>query len=343
MTQPGGAAPGDHYAGRLEDRLHAVLERGLGRVGWGPTVVPFTGYGLAGSWVRVLARVLLSPPGSQTHSREDLRGWRRFVSQSSSGTEVTIGVGERTWTVRANREGYVDVRVPAPLEQGWASVTVTAPGADPVACPVRVIAPGATNGLVSDIDDTVIVTRLPEPLVAFRNAFLLPEAARRPVPGMSGLYADLVAADPDLVVVYLSTGAWNTAPALAGFLERHGFPAGPMLLTDWGPTPRGWFRSGPEHKRQQLDRLVEELPDVQWLLVGDDGQHDPSIYAAAAARHPDRVRGIALRQLSPGEQVVGHGTARARDDSGGHLPGDPVTGPDGDALRSGLRARGLLP
>ena len=67
---------------------------------------------------------------------------------------------------------------------------------------------------------------LPQPLVAFRNAFLLRESARTPVAGMAELYADVVAAHPDVFVVYLSTGAWNTAGAMARFLHHHGFPRG---------------------------------------------------------------------------------------------------------------------
>ena len=185
--------------------------------------------------------------------------------------------------------------------------------------------------MVSDIDDTVIVTVLPQPLVAFRNAFLLMRAPGRPVAGMAELYADVAAAHPDVFVVYLSTGAWNTAGALGRFLHHHGFPRGPLLLTDWGPTTSAWFRSGREHKRAQLRRLLEELPDLTWLLVGDDGQHDPTTYAELAARAPDRVAAIAIRELSLGEQVVGHGTPVARDEPG-HGPG-----------RRGARSRRLRP
>ena len=79
-----------------------------------------------------------------------------------------------------------------------------------------------------------------------------------------------------------------------------------MLLTDWGPTNTGWFRSGQEHKHAQLHRLARELPHVRWLLVGDDGQHDPKIYTEFTVRRPDRVRGIAIRELSAGEQVLSH-------------------------------------
>ena len=64
--------------------------------------------------------------------------------------------------------------------------------------------------------------------------------------------------------------------------------AGPLLLTDWGPTPDRWFRSGQEHKRSTLDRLAAEFPHIKWLLIGDDGQHDQEIYSEFAHAHPDR-------------------------------------------------------
>jgi phosphatidate phosphatase APP1 len=160
---------------------------------------------------------------------------------------------------------------------------------------------------------------------------------------MAELYADVAAAHPDVFVVYLSTGAWNTAGAMARFLSHHGFPRGPMLLTDWGPTTTGWFRSGPEHKRAQLLRLLEELPGLHWLLVGDDGEHDPTIYAHLAAAEPERVIGLAIRELSLSEQVVGHGTPVARDDrTTGPAAALEVRAPDGFGLRAALRERGLL-
>ena len=46
---------------------------------------------------------------------------------------------------------------------------------------------------------------------------------------------------------------------------------------------------------------------MEWILVGDDGQHDPSIYGAFAKDRPDVVRAIAIRELTPAEQVLSHG------------------------------------
>jgi phosphatidate phosphatase APP1 len=233
------------------------------------------------------------------------------------------------------------VRLESDLEPGWNTVRISTEDAKPVDAPVRIVAPGPGVGLVSDVDDTVMVTMLPRPLIALRNAMLVKESARQPVPGMAELYAAIVEAEPDIFVVYLSTGAWNVAEALTDFLARHGYPPGPLLLTDWGPTQTGWFRSGQEHKREQLRRLFQELPQLRWLLVGDDGQHDPSLYAEAATAAPDRVLGVAIRQLSTTEQVVSHGTPGPKDGAVRTTP-DAVYAADGFALRRRLAERKLI-
>jgi phosphatidate phosphatase APP1 len=78
-------------------------------------------------------------------------------------------------------------------------------------------------------------------------------------------------------------------------------------MTDWGPTNTGWFRSGQDHKRACLHRLANELPHIRWVLIGDDGQHDPKIYGDFSTQRPDRVAAIAIRELTPSEQVLSHG------------------------------------
>ena len=109
-------------------------------------------------------------------------------------------------------------------------------------------------------------------------------------------------------MVYLSTGAWNAAPTIwAGSCAGTAIPPVPCCSPTGVRPTAGWFRSGPAHKVTQLRRLFTELPDVQWVLVGDDGQRDPQIYAGAAQRFPDHVRAILIRQLTFGEHVLAHG------------------------------------
>ena len=322
--------------------MHGIVEHQLGSRGWTPRVVPFTGYGADG-WVRVMGRVLLAPPGTPRATRSDGRGWRRCVSASAAGVPLTIEGGGHTHTATSGPDGYVDVRLDAALAPGWGTASLTVDDAAPVSAPLRIVGPDTTLGLVSDLDDTVIVTMLPRPLLAFRNAFLVREDERRAVPGMAELYREVLAGGHDVFVVYLSTGAWNTARPMTAFLARHGFPRGPLLMTDWGPTTDGWFRSGQDHKRSTLRRLFEELPTVQWLLVGDDGQHDPTLYAEAAEAHPDRVLGVAIRQLTLSEQLAQVSATVPDDPHDGASSQITVRAPDGHGLARALRERGLLP
>jgi phosphatidate phosphatase APP1 len=314
-----------HRAARAEDRLSVALDRMLRRRGWTPRVLAYTGYG-TGGWVRVLARVLLAPPGTQDREFQAGRGWRRFLSAKAVAVRVTVDVGDQRHEVLSNRGGYVDVVLPADVPPGWTEVRLATDSSPTVRAAVRVVGLEEDLGIISDIDDTVMVTALLRPLLAFWNTFVRQEGTRRPVPGMPELFHEIVRAGPDAFVVYVSTGAWNVAPVLERFLARHDFPRGPLLMTDWGPTGEGWFRSGREHKRTQLRRLVDELPQLRWVLVGDDGQHDPLLYDEVVARASTRVRAVVIRQLSPAEQVLTHGTP------------DPPT-----QRRGGTRALGSVP
>jgi phosphatidate phosphatase APP1 len=337
-----------HRAARAEDAFKAAAGSMLRRRGWQPQVVPYTGYGGPG-WVRVLARVLLArAPDPDLSVREQservVRGWRSFLTAPVARAAVQVDVGTRRSTVSADRGGYVDAVVESDLAPGWHDVRLTVEGHEAVPARVVVVGREQRYGVVSDIDDTVMVTSLPRPLIAAWNTFVLHEQARYVVPGMAPLYREIVVRHPGTPVFYLSTGAWNVAPTLARFLARHGYPDGPMLLTDWGPTNTGWFRSGREHKRAALRRLRHEFPQVRWLLVGDDGQHDPDIYGEFAEELPEAVRGVAIRQLSVSQQVLAHGAPVPLPDAE-HTPQSAVPevrGPDGTRLGDELRAAGLL-
>ena len=303
--------PIKHTAARIEDWVHERREASALRSGRLPAIVAYPGYGGDG-WVRVLARVLLVEPGGERSAQyENVRGWRSFTSLSLNDVDVTIAAGDDRHVVTADRGGVLDAIVPIRLDPGWRHVTISVAGSLPVEAPVFIVAPETRFGVVSDIDDTVMVTKLPRPLLAAWNAFVLDEHGRAAVPGMAVLYERIAQKHPSSPFIYLSTGAWNAAPALTRFLSRDLYPAGSLLLTDWGPTHDRFFRSGREHKRWQLRRLAREFPHVQWLLVGDDGQHDEELYGEFANAHPTSVRAVAIRELSTQEAVLAGGRKHA--------------------------------
>lgn len=344
LSEPADDAAGElplRLPARLEDRFHRFREKRARKRGLTPTVIPYTGYGST-AWIRVLARVLLAEPGAVDDIRyKKIRGWRSFTSVPVNDVTVIIAVDGIEQRVTADRGGVVDAVVEASLSPGWHTISMRTEDSESVDAPVFVVDPAATVGVISDVDDTVMVTALPRPLLAAWNTFVLDEHARTPVPGMAVLFEKLVRDHAGSPVVYLSTGAWNVAPTLTRFLSRHLYPAGPLLLTDWGPTHDRWFRSGRAHKQDSLVRLAHEFPGLRWILVGDDGQHDEDLYENFAAAYPSNVAAIAIRQLSGGEAVLAGGRTKAEK----HGVDDPVHwvyAPDGAGLADQLSRLGLL-
>lgn len=338
-----------HLGLRIDDAWHSVQTNVALRRGHVETIIPYTGYGSA-TWIRVLARVVLADPVEMAPIRggevlktikEGIRGWRNFTSAPVRYAKVTVEIDGETHEVSADRGGIVDARIDAQLAPGWHTIKLRSADDILVESPVRIIESGTTFGVVSDIDDTVMVTALPRPFLAAWNTFVLDEHARAATPGMAVLLERVTQETPGAPVLYLSTGAWNVAPALTRFLSRNLYPAGPKLLTDWGPTPDRWFRSGPEHKRSSLKRLAGEFPEIKWLLIGDNGQHDEEIYAEFAEHYPQNVRAVAIRQLTMGEAVLAGGRSKAKPSS--RTPEIPwVYAPDGAGMSAQLAELGII-
>lgn len=318
---------------RLDDAFQAFRERRARAAGHVPHVLPYTGYGSTDR-VRVLARVIMTKPGADQDDyrpwsqmvREGIRGWRNFVSATAPGAVVDVDVNGTRHQVTADRGGVVDIDLPVDLEPGWNVLHLSCEGSEAVEADVYVVPDGTRFGIISDVDDTVMVTALPRPMLAAWNSFVVNEHARMSTPGMAVMMERVVRAHPGAPTVYLSTGAWNVAQALTRFLTRNLYPAGALLLTDWGPTPERWFRSGGMHKRVQLERLVREFPDIKWLLVGDDGQHDEMIYSGFVERYPGHVAAVVIRQLSVSEAVLAGGRSQLLTAGRAHAPGGSTTG-----------------
>jgi phosphatidate phosphatase APP1 len=332
----------------VEDAAQAGVVRLAWRLGRREiTVLPFIGYGTP-QRAHVRGRVVLGRTAAPTVSAAGRspaparrvrraagnagRGWRERLASFRAGAApfLTIEVpgcpavlrgplGETA--ARADRQGYLDMPVDlGGAAPGWHQVTVTASwrgrSAD-AALPVLVVDPEATLAVVSDVDDTVIETGITRGLEVLRLTLLTEVAERTPLPGASQLYRALTASRDgrgSAPVFYLSTSPWNLYELLTQFLALRGFPAGPLLLTDWGPSRTNLLRVPTEqHKLTLIRALLAQHPTLRVVLVGDTGPLDPEIYATVAQEAPERVRAVYVRRtfgMSARRAVEVHGLVR---------------------------------
>lgn len=52
-----------------------------------------------------------------------------------------------------------------------------------------------------------------------------------------------------------------------------------------------------EHKFEKIVGLFKMYPKLPFVLVGDNGQHDPEIYARIAQIYPERIKATYIRTV----------------------------------------------
>jgi phosphatidate phosphatase APP1 len=288
--------------------------------GWYPKVDSYAGYG-TDDYVRLICRTLMAPRGSK--SGAVLRGIHGMLAVPAPGERVRIAIdGLPAETVRIGDEvsgdggvgsgdggpyavsdasGYLELVVERGLKPGKHRVQYAVDHRMPVNADFYVISPRTKVGIISDVDDTIMVTNAPSLLKAAYNFLLTNPRKRNAVPGMNALYAKLSDMLPDAPFFYLSTSPWNVESVIRHFIGEHGFPAGPLLLRDFDPNSRTFAPTAVAHKLEFAEQLMKDFPDMRFILIGDDGQQDPTTYATIARRHPGRVLAIAIRSLGPRE------------------------------------------
>ncbi len=293
-----------------------VVERKLARVhlllGRPVRVHAFSGYG-HGQWASVGGRVLVQAqprpaPSSGSWWAVARANLLPFMSVEVPHALVRVTLGNQHLDVRADADGYVQALVQGvqlPPGRHAATLTPLEPGGSPAHTRVHVPHPAADVAIVSDVDDTIVDSGIAHGLAAtLRTTLLREQSTRVPLAGAPELYRALAggaAGGVERPFFYLSTSPWNLANFLEGFLTRHGFPAGPLVLTDWGPGADGLLRIRTRtHKLSALRRLAEALPDVRFVLIGDSGQEDPAIYAEFSREHTGRVAAIYIRRAGKG-------------------------------------------
>ena len=298
--------------------ISTTIVRGLN---WTPRVEPYVGYG-TDDYSRLICRTVYAP--AHQRSDEPVRGiWgmlavpapHRRVRISIDGMPletVQVGAAEVYDRVDRRRErsseyaasdtsGYLDLVAEHRLEPGIHRVSYAVEGRKPVAADLFTVPDDARVGIISDVDDTIMITQAPTLWKAAYNLLFLSPKKRAPVPGMSVLFTKLQDLFPDAPFFYLSTSPWNVERQIRHFIADHGYPAGPLLLRDLDPRPKTFIPTGVQHKLEFAEQLMADFPDMRFILIGDDGQKDPTTYATITRRYPGRVLAIGIRQLSPRE------------------------------------------
>ncbi|GAB2597299.1 App1 family protein [Spirosoma areae] len=304
----------DHLKERLFGRLDARKPY---------RIIYYRGFGsMAEVWLkgRVLRQRDLSTPSDRdTFWQNLLATYERFESDEVPGVTVRVDAFGQSHTAVTDEEGYFEVTIKPPSElspgRAWFPVRYSLDGIgqpdteetsanQPVVKDgyLMISPPFSQFGVVSDIDDTVLVTGATNLLQTARLTFLGNAYTRLPFAGIAAFYRALQSGPVTTLfnpIYFVSSSPWNLYDLLIDFFRIQGIPKGPILLRDLGLNRELLSSQGHHtHKLAMIRKVLDVNPQLPFVLIGDSGQQDPEIYAQVVRDNPGRIRAVYIRDVS---------------------------------------------
>lgn len=233
------------------------------------------------------------------------RSLRSFRVDEEKRIPLLLTLGGHTWELGSDDDGYFTLRgeTPAQAAPGWQTLHVeVASVAIRTDYPLLIVPDGEVLGIISDVDDTVVVSDVADRSRLLAHTFLENYLQRRAIPGVADFYRSIAARNalPDATpVIYLTATPRHLLPSLTAFLEHSGFPPGPILakkVTDGaGGDP---LLDQERYKLARIEAILADLPEVRFVLSGDDGERDPEVFQAIRERHPLRIDAVYIRKVN---------------------------------------------
>jgi phosphatidate phosphatase APP1 len=254
---------------------------------------------------RVIDHQVAHPPALLDTPRANLRrNLRLLFNKERPFFPVSAALRGHHWRTHTDVEGYFRIELHGleSLTPGWHEVKASA-GAAVASIPMLLAPPQNVHGVISDFDDTLMVTEVVRFRRMLANTFLRNPLQRRVVPGMPALFDAFAARNPlpaAAPIFYVSASPRQLHMPLQAVLDHHGFPPG-VLITKriTNDATREPLRDQLRYKMKRFEEILERAPHVTFTLIGDDGERDPEIFETLRERHPERVAEIWIRRVHP--------------------------------------------
>lgn len=266
--------------------------------------------------VSVKGRVLLSKKWRQPQVEDHpiinlLQMIRRWTTPERPFSLVRLSIGGATVEQRADRQAYFEIEIPS-SEVKSKELLIELPESKVSSSrtmKIRRFGKDSRCVIISDIDDTVLVTHVARILRMVATTLFGNALTRQLFPGSAELYRALRHGTTPHIrernpIIYVTSSPFNLHALLRLVFKENGLPDGAYFMTDWGIDIDKWFKIGhAEHKLHSIEQAFAWHPNKPVILVGDSSQHDTDVYVETALAHPGKVDQILIRDVTGPEHI----------------------------------------
>jgi phosphatidate phosphatase APP1 len=243
---------------------------------------------------------------------------KMFQIKTQSNADVYLKYKDSKIHTKTLNDGYFKFCVPLDQDTnyGWNEYEVSiAYKNGTITTKDSYIRPHKGNlGIISDIDDTFLVSHTLNPLKKLYVLLFKNVNKRKIFDDVVTHYQALSSAgrtnNGELnAFFYVSSSEWNLYRFIIKFTELHKLPKAVLLLKDIKTSLTDFFMTGSgnhNHKFDKIKHILEFYPNLEYVLLGDDSQHDPYLYEAICKIFPVTVKAVYIRQTgaSKKEKII---------------------------------------
>jgi phosphatidate phosphatase APP1 len=156
------------------------------------------------------------------------------------------------------------------------------------------------RGVISDFDDTVVVSGVTSKLELVKNTFFKNYKQRELVNGMKEHFSTIL--NTKNTPLFFVTGSPKQLyGAIHRFLNYHGFPKRTLITKKAHGDNADPLFDQLSYKVEKIEKLIELFPQIKWVCFGDSGEKDAEVYSKLLKEHPKQIKAIYIRNVDSGK------------------------------------------
>jgi len=236
--------------------------------------------------------------------------WRRLRQVEGDEIEsatINLSINHETFKTNGDDEGYFEfnIKTKEVLPMGFQKIVLNIDGNKNLhETNTPIIDNTPLVGIISDFDDTIIVSDVTNKISLGINTVFKNYKQRTLVPTMLERFKKILAQNPKgtpSTLFVLSGSPQQLFIPVEEFLDYYHFPKHTLILKKAHGANKDPLTDQFAYKTQKIERLIKLYPNMKWVMFGDSGEKDAQIYKAIKEKYPKKVKSYFIRVVKSGE------------------------------------------
>jgi len=239
--------------------------------------------------------------GEFTNLKENLG---HLFNNEKENQKLNIHIGVNLYPIKSDDEGYFHFEAttaPHDYFSSQQSIKISLSDSNlSTSCTPTIIHKSQTIGIISDFDDTVIVSDVPNKWNLINNIFLKNYKQRTLIDEMPQRFKKVLNKKSN-AMFFITGSPKQLQNNIQSFLDYHHFPKRTVITKKIHGNNSDPLFDQIAYKYAKIKKLIWLYPNIKWTLFGDSGEKDREVYSKIKKAYPSKIKAIYIRNVKSGK------------------------------------------